>query len=103
MKRIIVSILMMLMLVLVGCTVVTLVKTEVVVVDAIVTKAEWSGYGDSFIYVEYDGARNQWQSEDLYNKYKDHLGATIKCNLIIRTYDNGVISKTLVYDKSLTD
>lgn len=101
MKRIVAGILMM--LILVGCTSVTLVKTEVVVVDAIVTKVEWSRYGDSFIYVEYDGARNQWQSEDLYDRYKDHLGATIKCNLIIRTYDNGAISKTLVYDKSLTD
>ena len=101
MKRIVAGILMM--LILVGCTSVTLVKTEVVVVDAIVTKVEWSRYGDSFIYVEYDGARNQWQNEDLYDKYKDHLGATIKCNLIIRTYDNGAISKTLVYDKSLTD
>lgn len=77
-----------------------LVSTEVKEVNAFVTNVYSTRYGDG-ITVEYDGAKNSWDNEGLYNYYKNCLGGTIKCYMIVRTYESGKVTKKLVYNQEL--
>lgn len=85
-----------------SCSYNNLVSTEVNEVDAFVTDM-YEGRFEYFVTVEYDGAKNQWNNEEVYKAYDNRLGATIKCHMIIRTYENGRVTKELVYNQELTN
>ncbi len=77
-----------------------LVSTEVKEVNAFVTDVYANCFG-YFITVEYDGVKNEWNNSELYSDYKNCLGKTIKCYMIIRIYESGEITKKLVYNQEL--
>lgn len=74
-------------------------KTETKVVEAVVT-AVWRSRSGTGITVEYGGARNDIQNSELYNEYKDNLGSTLTCYMIIRTYEHET-TKYLVWNADL--
>ena len=74
-------------------------KTETEIVEAVVTDV-WRGRYGTGITVEYDGARNDIQNLELYNEYKDNLGSTLTCYMIIRTYEHET-TKDLVWNADL--
>ena len=84
-----------------GCKSV-LVNTEVEEVNAFVTKAYKSNYG-SFVTIEYGGIQATWENPDLYGAYINRIGKIIKCNMIIRTYESGKITKELAYNVELIE
>jgi hypothetical protein len=91
----------------VGCA--ELISEEVIEVDAVVTEVDrdpMRRVGKSFrpadydIYFEYEGIKGSWDvNRETYNSYKDKIGETIKCNLIIYTYDDGTIKRSLKVEK----
>lgn len=74
-------------------------KTETEVVEAIVTSV-WRGRSGTGITVEYGGARNDITNAELYSAYRNNLGSTLTCYLIIRTYENKT-TKYLVWNAEL--
>lgn len=51
---------------------------------------------DYDIFLEYEGVTLEWDTdEDTFKQYENKIGDTIKCYLIIRTYDDGTIKKEL--------
>lgn len=82
-----------------------LTSEEVIEVEAIITEVDRDPArmvgktvypSDYDIYFEYDGIKGSWDvRKETYNLYKDKVGETIKCNLFIRTYDDGTIRKVL--------
>lgn len=99
MTAIILSIILIILLT--GC-VDDLVSTEVKEVNAFVTNVHSNRDGD-WITVEYDGAKSCWDNAELCNAYESCLGKTIKCNMIVRTYESGKITKKLVYNQELIE
>lgn len=87
----------------------TLISEEIIEVEAVITDVDRDPTrlignvrhpADYDIYFEYDGVSGSWDvNRTTYNMYKDRIGETIKCNLIIRTYDDGTIRKILEVKK----
>ena len=88
-----------LLLSLTACSTGQLQNTETEIVEAIVTDA-WSTVLGTGVTVEYGGAKNDIVSTNLYLAYRDNLGSSVTCYLIIKTYDNKTI-KQLVYNAKL--
>ena len=86
-----------------GCA--ELISEEVIEVEAVITEVDRDPArligkvmrpADYDIYFEYDGVSGSLDiSRATYNVYKDKVGETIKCNLFIRTYDDGTIRRIL--------
>lgn len=89
-----------------GCSITKETHRETVMVDAVVVSCDydppwyqpvWTGKTASMIYhpadydvtVEYDGMVATFDSETLYNAYKNRVGTTIKVNLVTIYYENG--------------
>ena len=77
-----------------------LVSTMSEEVEAVITNAYMGPYGGR-VYVEYDGISLHWEDNSLYETYKDHIGETVRCYLITRTFEDGKINRTLVYNENL--
>lgn len=90
-----------------------LISEEVVEVEAVITKVDRDPMriigktiypADYDIYFEYEGIKGSWDvSKKIYSLYKDKVGETIKCNLFIRTYDDGTIRRVLKVKKEETN
>lgn len=95
MKKIIVFIMIAaMMLALCACATTTNVTSEVV--EAVVTQAT-----STSLRVEYGGVHAIIRDTDLYEQYHNNLGAIIRMVLITRTFENGVIEQTLVFNESV--
>lgn len=95
MKKIIVFIMIAaMMLALCACTTTTNVTSEVV--EAVVTQAT-----STSLRVEYGGVHAIIRDTDLYEQYHNNLGAIIRMVLITRTFENGVIEQTLVFNENV--
>ena len=77
-----------------------LVSTISEEVEAVITNAYMSPHVGR-VYVEYDDISLRWEDNDLYETYKDHIGETVRCYLITRTFENGKTTRKLVYNESL--
>ena len=83
----------------------TLISEEVLEVEAVITEVDRDPMryigntvypADYDVYFEYEGLKGSWDiSKETYEIYKDKVGETIKCNLIIKTYDDGTIRRVL--------
>lgn len=104
MKKILIMTLMAAMLLCItSCA--ALVSEEIIEVDAVITDVDRDPMryigkttypADYDIYFEYEGIKGSWDvNKKTYELYKDKVGETIKCNLIIKTYDNGTIRQVL--------
>lgn len=82
------------MLALCACTATTSVTSEVV--EAVVTQAT-----STSLRVEYGGVHAIIRDTDLYEQYHNNLGAIIRMVLITRTFENGVIEQTLVFNENV--
>lgn len=95
MKKIIVFIMIAAMtLALCACAATTSVTSEVV--EAVVTQAT-----STSLRVEYGGVHAIIRDTDLYEQYHNNLGAIIRMVLITRTYENGTIEQTLVFNENV--
>lgn len=95
MKKMIVFIMIAaMMLALCACTATTNVTSEVV--EAVVTQAT-----STSLRVEYGGVHAIIRDTDLYEQYHNNLGAIIRMVLITRTFENGVIEQTLVFNENV--
>ena len=95
MKKMIVFIMIAaMMLALCACTATTNVTSEVV--EAVVTQAT-----STSLRVEYGGVHAIIRDTDLYEQYHNNLGAIIRMVLITRTFENGVIEQTLVFNETV--
>lgn len=70
------------------------------VVECVVTDAYSSRWG-TYIVAECDGVSARFDGLDLYNQYNANIGSVIKAVLITRTYENGDIVKTLVFNQNV--
>ena len=82
------------MLALCACATTTSVTSEVV--EAVVTQAT-----STSLRVEYGGVHAIIRDTDLYEQYHNNLGAIIRMVLITRTFENGVIEQTLVFNENV--
>ena len=92
-----------------GCA--ELISEEVVEVEAVITEVDRDPMryigktvypADYDIYFEYEGIKGSWDvNKETYNLYKDKVGETIKCNLIIRTYEDGTVRRVLEVKKEV--
>lgn len=95
MKKMIVFIMIAaMMLALCACAATTNVTSEVV--EAVVTQAT-----STSLRVEYGGVHAIIRDTDLYEQYHNNLGAIIRMVLITRTFENGVIEQTLVFNENV--
>lgn len=95
MKKMIVFIMIAaIMLALCACATTTNVTSEVV--EAVVTQAT-----STSLRVEYGGVHAIIRDTDLYEQYHNNLGAIIRMVLITRTFENGVIEQTLVFNENV--
>ena len=82
-----------------------LISEEIIEVDAVITDVDRDPMryigktlypADYDIYFEYEGIKGSWDvNKKTYELYKDKVGETIKCNLIIKTYDDVTIRQVL--------
>ena len=111
MKKIVSIVLIAIMLLcMVSCA--ELINTETQEVDAVITDVYYKGAwvqpistGKSIIMVthpaqykvtfEYEDVTLTVDNKKLYDFCKDNIGATARCNLIIDSYDDGTVRKTL--------
>lgn len=111
MKKIISILLITFMLLyLVSCA--ELISTETQEVEATVTDVDYEGAwsqpvwtGEMLMLIPYpaqykvtftyENVTLTVDDKDLYDFYKDNVGATVKCDLIIEYYDDGSIEQTL--------
>lgn len=96
MKKMIVFIMIaaMMLALCVACTATTSVTSEVV--EAVVTQAT-----STTLRVEYGGVHTVIRDTDIYEQYHNNLGAIIRMVLITRTFENGVIEQTLVFNENV--
>lgn len=95
MKKMIVFIMIAaMMLALCACATTTNVTSEVV--EAVVTQAT-----STSLRVEYSGVHAIIRDTDLYEQYHNNLGAIIRMVLITRTFENGIIEQTLVFNENV--
>ena len=95
MKKMIVFIMIAAMiLALCACATTTNVTSEVV--EAVITQAT-----STSLRVEYGGVHAIIRDTDLYEQYHNNLGAIIRMVLITRTFENGVIEQTLVFNENV--
>ena len=95
MKKMIIFIMIAaMMLALCACATTTNVTSEVV--EAVVTQAT-----STSLRVEYGGVHAIIRDTDLYEQYHNNLGAIIRMVLITRTFENGVIEQTLVFNENV--
>ena len=111
MKKIISVLLITVMLLyLVSCA--ELISTETQEVEATVTDVDYKSAWTSMIMsgkvmipvthpakykvtITYQNATLTVDDEELYDYYKDNIGATVKCDLITEYYDDGTVRQTL--------
>lgn len=95
MKKIVVMIMAVVMMIsMCACAATTSVTSEVV--EAVVTDASSTN-----LRVEYGGVHAIISDNDLYEQYHNNLGAIIRMVLITRTYENGTIEQTLVFNENV--
>ena len=95
MKKIVVMIMAVVMMIsMCACAATTSVTSEVV--EAVVTNASSTN-----LRVEYGGVHAVIRDGDLYEQYHNNLGAVIRMVLITRTYENGTIEQTLVFNENV--
>ena len=95
MKKMIVFIMIAaMMLALCACATTTNITSEVV--EAVVTDAS-----STTLRVEYGGVHAIIRDTDIYEQYHNNLGAIIRMVLITRTFENGVIEQTLVFNENV--
>lgn len=95
MKKIVVMIMAVVMMIsMCACAATTSVTSEVV--EAVVTAASSTN-----LRVEYGGVHAIISDSDLYEQYHNNLGAVIRMVLITRTYENGTIEQTLVFNENV--
>lgn len=110
MKKITIILLIIILLCLTSCA--ALVSTETQEVDATVTDVYYRGAwiqmissGKTMIPIThpakhevtftYKNTTLTVNNKELYDYYKDKIGETVKCDLIIEYYDNGTVHHTL--------
>lgn len=95
MKKIVVMIMAVVMMIsMCACSATASVTSEVV--EAVVTNASSTN-----LKVEYGGVHAVIRDGDLYEQYHNNLGAVIRMVLITRTYENGTIEQTLVFNENV--
>lgn len=95
MKKIVVMIMAVVMMIsMCACAATASVTSEVV--EAVVTNASSTN-----LKVEYGGVHAVIRDGDLYEQYHNNLGAVIRMVLITRTYENGTIEQTLVFNENV--
>ena len=95
MKKMIVFIMIAaIILALCACATTTNVTSEVV--EAVVTQAT-----STSLRAEYGGVHAIIRDTDLYEQYHNNLGAIIRMVLITRTFENGVVEQTLVFNENV--
>lgn len=95
MKKIVVMIMAVVMMIsMCACAATASVTSEVV--EAVVTNASSTN-----LKVEYGGVHAVIRDSDLYEQYHNNLGAVIRMVLITRTYENGTIEQTLVFNENV--
>ena len=95
MKKIVVVIMAVIMMIsMCACAATASVTSEVV--EAVVTNASSTN-----LRVEYGGVHAVIRDSDLYEQYHNNLGAVIRMVLITRTYENGTIEQTLVFNENV--
>lgn len=95
MKKIVVMIMAVVMMIsMCACAATTSVTSEVV--EAVVTNASSTN-----LKVEYGRVHAVIRDGDLYEQYHNNLGAVIRMVLITRTYENGTVEQTLVFNENV--
>lgn len=102
-KMLSITLIVTMLLCLASCA--TLISEEIIEVEAVITEVDRDPMryigktlypADYDVYFEYEGIKGSWDiSKETYELYKDKVGETIKCNLIIKTYDDGTIRQVL--------
>ncbi len=80
-----------------GCNTADPKKVEREVVTAVVVSS-YIGMDNKCIQVAYDGVLETWYNEDLYEYYSSRHGATIDCILVTFTFEDGSITRKLLYN-----
>lgn len=105
-----ISLIVIMLLCLVGCA--ELINTETQEVDATVTDVYYKGAwaqpmwtGKTMMLIphpaqykvtfEYENVTLTVDDADIYDYYKDNIGATVKCDLVTEYYDDGTVRQTL--------
>lgn len=95
MKKIVIVIMAVIMMIsMCACAATASVTSEVV--EAVVTNASSTN-----LRVEYGGVHAVIRDSDLYEQYHNNLGAIIRMVLITRTYENGTVEQTLVFNENV--